>query len=620
MGKEYSDVVQERLNANMNDENGKNENPQTTAASNSNPKHPSAYRKYGPSLLLLIIVFMLSVLVVKKFKNPMRMTLLESGASMDMESMGGQTGYLPVEIVRADRGTVKATLAYSGTVVPYTEQLINPRVTGKILDIPVYPGDRVKPGQLLVRLDSDELSSQLQETRFEAKSTQEETLKSDQELEAAKARKTGAEAELKIAAADLKYWQEEIKRQKTLYTHGAISRDEYEMSQSRYAAAKASRDKAQAMVREAGSMLQAARLNQSISRDKAQQAKSREKTSKIIQDYTSIRSPIKGYVSERLISPGTLVEPGMTILKLVETDRVRVQANLPASQLEGVKVGNPVRIYLRDKNIPPVAASISSIFPAADPLARTVVVETIIPNPQNVFKPGDFVSVEITGETREDVIRVPQTALYQMGSEDSSYLWVYQPGTETAEEPMKMDSMDMGSGKMEDRDSSQTSPMASSKPDSEMAGMNHSTHQPSSKTPEPMSKPGKSSLSKVSYTCLMHPEVISDKPGNCPLCGMTLVKKETPPIPMAEMKSSGGEKLPSGAGSVILRRVIPGISEGSFVEIREGLEEGEFIISRGGANLQEGDKVFPVPYGKNGEPAKFPPPPPMKPGSMHHSN
>ncbi|MFA6086331.1 heavy metal-binding domain-containing protein [Mucilaginibacter sp.] len=31
---------------------------------------------------------------------------------------------------------------------------------------------------------------------------------------------------------------------------------------------------------------------------------------------------------------------------------------------------------------------------------------------------------------------------------------------------------------------------------------------------------------KVQYTCTMHPEVLSDKPGKCPKCGMELVKKE----------------------------------------------------------------------------------------------
>jgi hypothetical protein len=36
----------------------------------------------------------------------------------------------------------------------------------------------------------------------------------------------------------------------------------------------------------------------------------------------------------------------------------------------------------------------------------------------------------------------------------------------------------------------------------------------------------KAKPAKVQYTCPMHPEVLSDKPGKCPKCGMTLVKKE----------------------------------------------------------------------------------------------
>ncbi len=33
-------------------------------------------------------------------------------------------------------------------------------------------------------------------------------------------------------------------------------------------------------------------------------------------------------------------------------------------------------------------------------------------------------------------------------------------------------------------------------------------------------------VAKVRYTCPMHPEVISDEPGRCPVCGMTLVEKK----------------------------------------------------------------------------------------------
>lgn len=39
------------------------------------------------------------------------------------------------------------------------------------------------------------------------------------------------------------------------------------------------------------------------------------------------------------------------------------------------------------------------------------------------------------------------------------------------------------------------------------------------------------SLTAATYTCTMHPEISSDKPGKCPKCGMDLVKKETSQLP-----------------------------------------------------------------------------------------
>jgi Cu(I)/Ag(I) efflux system membrane fusion protein len=51
------------------------------------------------------------------------------------------------------------------------------------------------------------------------------------------------------------------------------------------------------------------------------------------------------------------------------------------------------------------------------------------------------------------------------------------------------------------------------------------------------SKPPKTdSTAKKVYTCPMHPEVISDKPGKCPKCGMDLVEKKTPPKKKESMK------------------------------------------------------------------------------------
>lgn len=59
----------------------------------------------------------------------------------------------------------------------------------------------------------------------------------------------------------------------------------------------------------------------------------------------------------------------------------------------------------------------------------------------------------------------------------------------------------------------------------DMGGMNHSTSGMQHNNHSVATQPATTQATAI-YTCTMHPEVISDKPGNCPKCGMKLVKKE----------------------------------------------------------------------------------------------
>jgi len=66
--------------------------------------------------------------------------------------------------------------------------------------------------------------------------------------------------------------------------------------------------------------------------------------------------------------------------------------------------------------------------------------------------------------------------------------------------------------------------------------MSHKHHMDSTKVEKPMSqKQLKDAAKIVQYTCPMHPEIITNKPGKCPKCGMTLVKMEAKKT--VEMKS-----------------------------------------------------------------------------------
>ena len=88
-----------------------------------------------------------------------------TGPAMDMNMRvtAGNTPF-PVTPALVARGPIAGTVVYTGSVAAFNEEDIYPRVTGRIVEMPVYPGDAVRPGQVVARLDDVELSSRVRES------------------------------------------------------------------------------------------------------------------------------------------------------------------------------------------------------------------------------------------------------------------------------------------------------------------------------------------------------------------------------------------------------------------------------------------------------------------------
>src|SRR5207248_9996616 len=97
-------------------------------------------------------------------------------------------------------------------------------------------------------------------------------------------------------------------------------------------------------------------------------------TQKTIAGYTEIRSLVDGVVTQRNISPGVLVGPGQSILKVAQIHPIRIQANVPETDLARIHRGDRVRVFppagAGGSAGQPVSTTVSAIFPAVDPGAR----------------------------------------------------------------------------------------------------------------------------------------------------------------------------------------------------------------------------------------------------------
>jgi RND family efflux transporter MFP subunit len=351
--------------------------------------------------------------------------------------------------------------------------------------------------------------SELAGAKQELAGANEDRANAQADLDSAQTGIADAQAQLAAAQADQQYWTAQIQRSKKLLASGAISQEEFQkdqasaedanakvrQAQARIEQVKASIRGAQSRIQKTEAMVAAAHDKVAGMAAKAQasqakieqaqasaramtaaaaaarheiphteagvrQAQAQVSTAQVVKGYTEIRSLADGVVTQRLISPGVLVNPGQAILKVSQIHPIRLQANVAESDLASIRAGDPVRVRSMRDPKRGVQARVTSIFPAVDPTARTAIVEALYPNADNRFLPGEYLTMEITTGESKDALVVPSSAIVWqpkasspvLGISESPAVWVINNGQ-----------------------------------------------------PE-----------KTIYTCTMHPNVKQDKPGKCP--------------------------------------------------------------------------------------------------------
>jgi multidrug efflux pump subunit AcrA (membrane-fusion protein) len=352
-------------------------------------------RKNFWGLATLAGVTVICVIIVQTFKKPGQMSVIESQA-MDMSAMVPPKGAVPVGIAKVERQSIEGSVTYTGTVQALTDEDVYPRVIGRITAMPVYAGDRVKKGQLLVQLDPvgdseysakrEEAASAEDAAMHNAGIAKSEFAQSKYQFEAAEESEQAARRALDETEANLAYWKPEVERQSALLKAQVVSLDEYQKEASELRGAEAKVEQAKAKLREAGktklameSAFEAMMHHIGHQSSEARQAKAVLKNASIYEKYTRIIAQDDGVVTKRIVSPGVVVNPGMLLLKVAHVKQVRIQAEVATEDAEKIHLGDKVYVKASEGS-GEQAATVTSIFPAADSASRTFTVEALVDN------------------------------------------------------------------------------------------------------------------------------------------------------------------------------------------------------------------------------------------------
>jgi HlyD family secretion protein len=260
----------------------------------------------------------------------------------------------------------------------------------RVKEVLVDEGDLVKPGQVLVRLDTVTLEAEMAKNEAAVATAREEFTAAKGAIATANADVAAAKADIAAANAAIEQQQGEIKlaqteadRQRRMLAENATSQALFDTRQTALATAKSTLTSIQAQADAAQARAGAAQARAATAQSQADAAQRQievaqaqvEVTKSRIKDATLI-SPITGRVLYRLVEPGEVLGAGGKALTLVDLSDVYMEIYLPSDYAAALKTGAPARItvdYEPDKS---AAAVVSFVSPEAQFTPKQVETKT----------------------------------------------------------------------------------------------------------------------------------------------------------------------------------------------------------------------------------------------------
>ena len=137
---------------------------------------------------------------------------------------------------------------------------------------------------------------------------------------------------------------------------------------------------------------------------------------------TRVEAPFAGTVEERFLEKGEQAAPGMQVIRLVNTRRVKVTAGVPERYANDLRVGTPVQLDFRRYDAGVRTAEASFVGRAIDPDSRTFPIEVTVSNEDGRLKPSMGVTLRVTRAVLESALVLPRSAVLR--DESGAHVYV----------------------------------------------------------------------------------------------------------------------------------------------------------------------------------------------------
>ena len=260
-----------------------------------------------------------------------------------------------VQVQAAEKKSLRPFVETIGTLNPFDEVTVSAEVDGVVKDIRVDEGVVVTKGSVLASIDATDYAL---------------GVKRD-------------EAALRQAEATLANTKLEYQRKESLYKEELVTKQQFDDVSTRLALAEAERERLKVVL--------------SLAQEKLKK--------------TKIYSPLRGVVKAKKVSAGDYVKNGTNLFAIIQNNPLKLNFTVTEKDVGKLKINQDVLLTVDAFPDKEFKGKVNIIYPSLDERTRTLQVEALVPNPDELLKPSLFAHVTLYTADARDTVLIPATSL-----------------------------------------------------------------------------------------------------------------------------------------------------------------------------------------------------------------
>lgn len=344
---------------------------------------------------------------------------------------GGAANDTPYRTAAIDRGRITASVRATGTLTPMTTVVVGSQLSGQIVEILADYNSQVKAGQVVARLNSDQIKTRRDAAAADLQQARADLVVKRAQLDRAKVARTKAnstvtdlEAQRDRTRAQLADARRTFDRQNELFTRGAGAQQGLDSARTQVEIQTATLASNEAQIASltaeiAGLDADIALAEGQVQSGEALIAQRDAKLKDILIDLerTDIRSPVDGVVVQRQVNLGQTVAASLSAPELFQIAQdlrtIDIYANVDEADVGRLKVGQEVSFSVNAYPNRTFQGKVQMVRLGAQTIQNVVTYTGVVrvENRDLALLPGMTANLQIVTDDRQDVLRVANAAL-----------------------------------------------------------------------------------------------------------------------------------------------------------------------------------------------------------------